>query len=166
MCFLSFKTVATSRNIIFFKTKIFRTKNGHPSRVRSLVPRPASCPFFHPVSIQFWTDFFLYHFQTSVNEGKPLKPHLMMSFLEVYTGWGPLSTSHGILHSHGMWMSYTGALGSPQHRLRCLWGALFSTLCTSCQPKGCIMLMAIFTVVRPELIKTFWRNHKSHGIGG
>jgi hypothetical protein len=42
-CSLSFKTVSTSRNIIVFKIKISRPKNGHPSRARSLVPRAASC---------------------------------------------------------------------------------------------------------------------------
>ncbi len=29
--------------------------------------------FLHPVSVQFWTDFFSYHLHTSVDEGKPLK---------------------------------------------------------------------------------------------
>jgi hypothetical protein len=41
-CFLSFKTVVTSRNIIVFKIKISLPKNGHPSHARSLVPRAAS----------------------------------------------------------------------------------------------------------------------------
>jgi hypothetical protein len=29
--------------------------------------------FFHPVSVQFWTDFFSYNSQICVNEGKPIK---------------------------------------------------------------------------------------------
>ena len=41
-CFLSFKTVVTSPNIIVFKIKISRPKNGHPSHARSLVPRASS----------------------------------------------------------------------------------------------------------------------------
>ncbi len=43
-CFLSFKTVVTSRNIIVFKIKFSRPKHGRPSRARSYVPRAASCP--------------------------------------------------------------------------------------------------------------------------
>ncbi len=43
-CFLAFKTVLTSRNIIAFKIKISRPKNGHQSRAWSLVPCAASCP--------------------------------------------------------------------------------------------------------------------------
>jgi hypothetical protein len=34
-CFLSLKTVVTSRNIIVFKIKKFLPKNGHPSHARS-----------------------------------------------------------------------------------------------------------------------------------
>ncbi len=47
-CFLSFKTVVMSRNIIVFKIKFSRPKKGHPSRARSLVPRAASCPLPTP----------------------------------------------------------------------------------------------------------------------
>jgi hypothetical protein len=43
-CFLSFKTVVTSRNIIVFKIKFSRPKNGYPSHAHSLVPRAASWP--------------------------------------------------------------------------------------------------------------------------
>ncbi len=43
-CFLSFKTVVMSRNIIAFKIKFPRPKTGYPSRARSLVPRAASGP--------------------------------------------------------------------------------------------------------------------------
>ncbi len=43
-CFLLFKTVVTSPNIIVFKIKISRPKNGHPSHARSLVPRASSGP--------------------------------------------------------------------------------------------------------------------------
>ncbi len=42
-CFLSFKTVVTSRNIIVFKIQTSGPKNGHPSLARSLVPRASSC---------------------------------------------------------------------------------------------------------------------------
>ena len=38
-CFLSFKTVVTSRNILVFKIKFSRPKNDHPSHPRKFGPR-------------------------------------------------------------------------------------------------------------------------------